>query len=743
MVDIWPPPTSRRIDLAEEQEFDLGHMRVVPAERSVVVNGDRRELQPRIMQVLVALAKTSPDVLSRDKLVELCWDGRIVGDDALNRCILTLRHLAQDFNPQPFSIETVPRIGHRLLRAGEGNGEGAGRSVKSNRRPLAALLAVLLIVMIGGFVTWQQQSADAGPASIAVLPFRNLSGGDSSFAEGIGEEILGQLAREPAFHVSGRASATQFKSDADPRDVGRKLGVDYLLEGSVRSDGARVRISASLITTKDGMRLWSETYDRPLENILAIQASIGQAVATELKRRLVHSPVGRLVNPRAYTLYLNARGLLRSGNPQSGDDAVALLQEAVRIDPQFAPAWSSLAEALNLNGKTKGNEGLIANLPKAQAAARRALQLDPNLPDAHGVYASVIGADSPEGIAHLGRAAALSPRSAEGLHWRGVMLDSNGEFEKAIAAFERARELDPLWPLPTRVLIDSKALMGDRRAAEQYVRQALAGDEMLQRYALARVAWLSGDYSEAARGYSIVANGPSPRWASPARLTLEDVLFMLKLSDKPPSRPPLPFVGPLRFGPRIWTNGPPLPAEWQHRNRSQAAALVYWAENDFAAKQMLNAGRARELVATYDSPVGLLGIRRGEPILKCRLHEAPTVVLALRSVGRFEEADAIIRQSDAVIRRVYRGGKVPSWFEDDAAAVWAVQGNRDAAVEALERAFRRGWVHAGRTDLLKIEDEPALRSLRGHPRFDSLVAKYAAHMVKERQETARALKLTA
>ena len=95
MVDIWPPPSSRQVDLAEEPAFDIGVMRVLPAERAVVANGERHELQPRIMQVLVALAKSRPEVVSRDKLIQLCWEGRIVGDDALNRCILALRHLAQ------------------------------------------------------------------------------------------------------------------------------------------------------------------------------------------------------------------------------------------------------------------------------------------------------------------------------------------------------------------------------------------------------------------------------------------------------------------------------------------------------------------------------------------------------------------------------------------------------------------------------------------------------------------------
>ena len=204
MVDPGPLPAADRIDLGEEPVFDLGGMRVRPAERTIILNGERRELQPRVMQVLVALAKGRPEVVSRDRLIEQCWDGRIVGDDALNRCILALRHLAQDFTPPPFVIETVPRIGHRLLADGEAQG-AAPWPAWTKRRRLAAFLALLLLFVGAGVLIWQQRGTAPEPASIAVLPFRNLSEDKSYFAEGVGEEILGQLSREPQFRVAGRA----------------------------------------------------------------------------------------------------------------------------------------------------------------------------------------------------------------------------------------------------------------------------------------------------------------------------------------------------------------------------------------------------------------------------------------------------------------------------------------------------------------------------------------------------------
>lgn len=739
MGEFDPHLSASRIDLSETGDFDLGGLHVSPAHRNVRMNGDCRELEPRVAQVLVALALARPAVISRDRLIEQCWDGRIVGDDSINRCIVALRHLAKEFSPEPFVIETVARVGYCLVERPE---MAASANLRTGRTKVI-LGAVLVSVVAATSLTFGWSRAKSGePASIAVLPFRNLSSGDPFLAEGIGEEIMGQLAQEPAFRVAGSASSAQFSGPSNPREVGRELDVDYILEGSVRSNEGRLRVNASLIKTSDGMRLWSQTYDRKLENVLEIQSAIGQAVASGLSRKLVHPREARPVNGEAYSLYLNARGLVRSGNPQSGPDAIGLLQQAIRLDPRFAPAWSSYADALVLDGRSKGTEGLIAVLPRAQHAARRALDLGPNLADGHGVLARLLGSDSPEAVAHLRRAAELDPKSGQGQIWLGMAHYVNGEYAEGMAAYRRAHELDPVWPAPVRVLVDVTSGMGDRRVAEAVVMKGFPKDDlMLQHFALARVAWLSGDFSEAARRWSIVSRESSSRWASPAKLSLEDALFLLKLSNKRPSRPATPSLGQNSQGPRVWMGEPPSPAEWQERNRSSAAALVNHDVNVVGAKRMLAAGRAPELAATYDGPAGLLYMRRGVRLGVCDLHEAAIVALALRGAGRHAEADALLREADALIRTVYRRGRVPTWFDQDAAAIWAVRGNVGLAVSALERALRRGGVHAGRTDLPKLEDEPAFRSLYRDPRFKAVQSRYEAHYSKERRETARALNI--
>ena len=733
------PENDARINLGECEDFELGGLRVCPAAREASRDGQRHELEPKVVQVLVALASARPKVVSRDRLIEQCWDGRIVGDDALNRCIVALRHLAKEFSPPPFAIETVPRVGYRLVEH-ESRGVAARvRRLKPGSWRPAAAIAAILLALAGSLIFWQQRALSAKPASIAVLPFRNLSNGNPHFAEGIGEEILAQLTREPAFRVAGRNVAAQFRESADPGEVRKALGVDYLLEGSVRSQDDRVRVIATLVRTSDGTRLWSETYDRGVGDILAIQNAIGEGVARELSRKLVRTRSDKpSVNPKAYAAYLHGRGLVRSQNPDSGAEAVGLLKEAVRAEPGFAPAWSSLAEALHLHGRTKDSEGMIAILPEARGAARRAVRIDPDLAEAHVILAMLLGDDSREGVAHLRRAVALDPRGPEGLWWLGIAHHLTGRYRETLEVKRRAHALDPAWPQVVRALADLSAELGDRKAAEAIVRRGFPDDPMTQHFGLGRMAWFVGDLSEAARRWAIVAN-TSTRFARPARGSLHDVRFILRLDDQPPAQPGRPFLGHNRFGKRVWMTSPPAPSEWRWRNRSSAAALVYSDLNIVAAKLMLRSGRARELVATYDRPTGLLGVFRGEPLIACQLHETPLVALALREVGRGEEANELLRKAEATIRDVYRQGTVPTWFEDDAAAVWAVQGKSDLAISALERALQRGWVHAGSTDLPRLEDEPAFASLRGHPRFERLLARYHAHYAKERAETAKVL----
>ena len=243
------------IDLAHEAAFALGAVEVRPAKREVV-SGQRREtLEPRIMQVLVALARQRGEMVSRDDLIQSCWGGRIVGEDSITRCISGLRRLAEQVGG--FSVETVTRVGYRL---------------KASTLPGAASALPIL----------------------AVLAFDNLSDDADMayFSDGTSEEILQTVARGASVRVVGRSSSFQFRGvNKNARHVATELNATHVLDGSVRRNGSRVRIFAQLIECVAQTTLWSDRFDGDLSDIFALQDEIAAAVAGALK--VVFAPTAR------------------------------------------------------------------------------------------------------------------------------------------------------------------------------------------------------------------------------------------------------------------------------------------------------------------------------------------------------------------------------------------------------------------------------------------------------------------
>lgn len=748
MADADAEVGASRIDLAATPDFELGRLCVRPAHRHVR-SGDAfcRELEPRVMQVLVALASARPGVVSRDRLIAQCWNGRIVGDDAINRCIVALRHLTKEIEPPPFAIETVPRVGYSLVLPNddgladpsEATPAPGGGAAPWRRWLLGAIGTVIVAsALLLAFFLWRTDRAGGmgpPPAMIAVLPFRNLSNGDPYFAEGISEEILGRLAREPQFRVAGRTSSSMFEDDADVREVGRKLRVKYVLEGSVRTQAGRVRVNVALVQVSDGIQLWSNSYDGSLDDIFAIQRQIGGAIAGTLKRKLVHEPPsGPLVTSGdVYSLYLTARGLLRKRSPPYASAAADLLRRAVELDPDYAPAWSSLGLALRLQANAEEGERYRAMHQEAIRHIRHALALAPNLAEAHGALGMALDFGSREARAHIRRAAQLDPNSAENMFWLGNAFANTGEFEKQLASYRRAAQLDPFWFMPHLVTTELAVAMGESDQARAWLKPLSVGDPDSARLIGAYAAFLEGDFSRAVREWVIaakVAERPSSR--SLASRYLDETLWMLGL----PNRDRPTGYGPATDALRIRMETPSRDL-WRARNSDPIVSNAYLLENLVGAKLLLNAGRHRELLPYYDSDIGLLGLSskqdpRDVPDLETR---GALVALALRQNGRVTEADRLLSRAAAMAETSMRG-RVPSWFYASTAEIWALQGRKSEALSALERAVARGWTHSRVMDLLDINDEPAFRAIRGDPRFQHVRARLKAHMDRERRETA-------
>jgi TolB-like protein/DNA-binding winged helix-turn-helix (wHTH) protein/tetratricopeptide (TPR) repeat protein len=742
-------------DLTELPDFRQGPLVISPGRRLVEGPDGKLHVEPLVMRVFLTLLDAGGAVVTRETLFDECWSGVVIGDDSLNRSITMVRRIASATCPGIFEIENIPRTGYRLVGellsfAPVTEGVQADEDDPAEPKPLTiakaqprwktvrlGAAALLLAAIVGALLDFGvlRGSEQAKPASIAVLPFRTLGTGDPYFAEGIGEEILGQLAREPQFRVAGGSSSSQFGEDPNFNEIARRLDVDYVLEGSVRRQGDEVRVVAGLVRTSDGMRLWSDSYDGKLDDIFAIQREIGIAIAGALQRKLVRAPAlsGPLVTKgEAYNLYLTARSLIRTRNRRVGPTAADLLRDAIRIDPGYAPAWASLAEATQLQGALADRETFIAALRKARGYARHAVALAPELAEAHRALGLSLDYGDPEGVAHIRQAVAFEPNNAENLIALGAALNATGEFGRELAAYQRAYDLDPLWYRTTGNWGIALAERGKRDEAEALGRRNMPDKEANLSILLGRIAWIFADYSEAARRSAIVVRSNSPRWGHTALRAFYDATYAVGVRTGEPVDVPQPPYS--RNDWRVWIGAAPAPTEWQKRNRDAVAAGVYRKQNLVAAKLMLNAGRWRELVATYHGPVGLFGLGPRRPVRVDHVLEIPIVALALREAGRASEADRLLQEADDAVRTVYRRGQVPFWFDVETAAVFAVQGRRDAALQALERAVQRGWRQNSGTSLRDIAAEPAFRSLLGEPRFKRLQVRIADHYARERRE---------
>ncbi len=292
------------------------------------------------------------------------------------------------------------------------------------------------------------------PPSLAVLPFLNLTGNPDNeyLSDGITDEITGSVANAAGLRVVARTSAFKFKGKSeDVREIGKQLNVSSVLEGSIQTQGDRLRITAQLIRTADGYHVWSETYDREFKDTFAVEDEISRALATALSTSL--SPAAAEGNTRAHTVDPLAHELcLRGrylGQRLSLDDlksATSYFNEALDRDPLYAEAYTGLAAAY----ATEGGNAFVAAAdvyPKARAAAERAIELDPNQSDAYAILANVTffyDWDLPGAERELKRAIELDPNSARAHQWYGILLYYSRRFDEAREQFRRAKELNPL-----------------------------------------------------------------------------------------------------------------------------------------------------------------------------------------------------------------------------------------------------------------------------------------------------------
>ena len=473
--------------------YRFGPFRLEP-DRGLLLRHDQPvPLTPKTFDALLYLLERSGRLVTKDDLMKALWAESFVGESNLTQTIFMVRKALSDNGDGQSYITTVPGRGYRFdaeVERGSGGDRAAGVAQSSfsapatdmaatqpppkveilvpekrgfirYSKPLLATAAVIVVVAVAGYFAWLRSeyrpSQTRRRIMLAVLPFQNLTGDASQeyFSDGLTEEMLTQLGNlDPQrLAVIARTSVMHYKNSPTPMDqIGRELGVQYVVEGSVRRDANHVRVTAQLIQTKDQTHVWARQYDRELKGLLALQGEIAQEIADEIQLTLgdhkaaTQAALSPPQNYDAYDLYLKGKYFFNKRTVEGFDRAIDYYQQAIAKDPNYARAYAGLADSYSL---LTGYSGAAASeyMPKARAAALRALDLDASLPEAHTALALVVqnyDYDWHTAEKEFRRSIELNPNDATAHHWYAEHLMWQGRFDEALRESERARQLDPL-----------------------------------------------------------------------------------------------------------------------------------------------------------------------------------------------------------------------------------------------------------------------------------------------------------
>lgn len=520
--------------LTERELYEFGPFSLDPAERIILRDGEPLSLTPKVFDTLVYLVRNSGRLLTKDELLREVWPDAFVEEVNLAVNISTLRKAFGEGPQDGRYIATIPGRGYRFVaevQKGQGRNGSERNSITTNGSEAASgsgskLLetgsveaagqessgagdfvatpsyakkwprnlvipvgvALLLAAVIGSYLLLGQRKKNASATtapSIAVLPFTDLSAAKDQeyFSDGLAEELINYLAKVPSVRVVARSSSFQFKGkNEDLRTVGKKLGVTNILEGSIRREGAHVRIIAELVKADDGFQLWSETYDRQIGDIFSVQDEIARSVTGALQVKLVDakglalSAQTRITNAKAYESFLRAGYFNSRGRGKADlDSALANVEQAIKLDAKYAPAWELRSYIFD----TMADVGLLepdVGFRRAREDAERAIELDPNRAAGYLALAWVQmnrdwnwdGAEL-----SLNRAAELEPGTPAVLRFRSFLCQSLGRLNEAIGFYKQAIALDPLLAGSHSYLAFLYYAAGQYENAEAETQQAL------------------------------------------------------------------------------------------------------------------------------------------------------------------------------------------------------------------------------------------------------------------------------
>lgn len=450
--------------------YRFGPYRLDGDERVLQCDGQPVTLPPKDLETLLVLVENAGHIVEKEELLEKVWPGVFIEEGNLARHVFNLRQVLGDTAEGRPYIETIPRRGYRFVAAVQEDGDVVATpsaaseqlqpSVHSGRKKIQWLwaLAVLALAVIGYFGSrrfWSGPNSSPQKVMLAVLPFVNLSGDahEDYFADGLTEEMTAQLGQfQPSrLGVIARTSTVRYKDTKETAaQIGKELGVSYLLEGSVRRGGDRVRVTAQLIQVGEQTHLWAESYERPLTDVLNIQRELAEKITHSLSIQLLPAgtataPATSHINLESHDKYLLGLHEAGQGTRESENRALQYFQEAIAKDPGDARIYAALAQTYNASLTYYSSPNEV--MPRAKEAALRALELDPNMAAARVTLGNVrllYDWDWTAAEKEYHRALDINPNSPEAQLGYATYLATLGRFDEALSRVQQAYLFDPL-----------------------------------------------------------------------------------------------------------------------------------------------------------------------------------------------------------------------------------------------------------------------------------------------------------
>jgi TolB-like protein/DNA-binding winged helix-turn-helix (wHTH) protein/Tfp pilus assembly protein PilF len=461
------------------QTYEFGAFRLDPAERTLLRQGQSVPLTPKVFDTLVYLVQNSGCLITKDDFMKQVWANAFVEDAALAQTISQLRKALGDSE----MIETVPKNGYRFVGAvrtveaarqtvtpGPTTAEpktkslpGIDNQIRAEKkvRPWVWASAALTVLAVAGFFYAHKRSANTRPTirSLAVLPLQNLSGDPNQeyFADGMTDELITDLAQIHSLRVISHTSVIQFKhTQKSLPKIAAQLNVDAVVEGSILRTGNNVRITAQLLDARRDQHLWAASYEREMSNVLELQGQVARSIADQINVKLTPEEGAtltsrRATNPAAYDALLTGKYLFNRRRVDDTEKAIAYLKHSLEIDPNSPEAWSALAYCYASLGSDMGAADPAKVIPAARAAIAKALQLDPNLAEAHTILAWTklwYDWDWSGSEQEFRRSLELNPNDSVTHREYSHYLQLRRRFDEAIAENKLAIELAPLDFLP-------------------------------------------------------------------------------------------------------------------------------------------------------------------------------------------------------------------------------------------------------------------------------------------------------